>query len=63
MKVQVNKKTCISCGICVELCPDIFEWDENDVAQAKQEEVPIASECCAQDAAEQCPVDAITVEK
>lgn len=60
MKVTVDKNACISCGLCIELCPDVFEWDDEDKASARQEEVPSVSESCAQDAAEQCPVDAIT---
>ena len=25
MKAMVNKDTCTGCGICVDICPEVFE--------------------------------------
>lgn len=59
MKVQVDPDLCISCGLCVESCPDVFDWDDDDKATVVVDEVPEDQEECAQDAIDNCPVDAI----
>lgn len=28
--VEIDQDECIGCGTCVELCPSIFTFDEND---------------------------------
>lgn len=28
MKATVDRDTCIGCGICESLCPDVFKLDE-----------------------------------
>ena len=63
MKVIVDKDTCTGCGLCVDECPDVFEMDEDEgVAVVKVTEVPSDLEECAKDAADGCPVEAISVE-
>lgn len=62
MKAVVDQDACISCGLCYELCPEVFEADDEDKAVTKVDEVPADQEDCAQDAADQCPVDAIAIE-
>lgn len=59
----VNKDECISCGNCVDLCPEVFNWDEDNKA-----EVIDAHGCgtkCpdCQEAADSCPTNAITIEE
>ncbi len=59
----VNKEECISCGNCVDLCPEVFNWDDDGKA-----EVIDASGCgtkCpdCQEAADSCPTNAITIEE
>jgi ferredoxin len=34
MKAAVNKETCIGCGLCADICPDVFEI-KGPVAVAK----------------------------
>jgi ferredoxin len=63
MKATVDKDVCIGCGICVEVCPDVFEMSDDDKAQAKTTKVPLEAEDNCRDAADQCPVSAITVEE
>ncbi len=58
MKVTVTDE-CISCGLCVDMCPDVFEMDEKAVP--KVDTVPAESEACAREAADACPVDAIEI--
>ncbi|APM41059.1 ferredoxin [Clostridium kluyveri] len=62
MKALVDKATCISCGLCPEVCPDVFDMDDDGKAVAAANEVPKTSQDSAKEAAESCPVSAITVE-
>ena len=62
MKGHVDKDTCIGCGLCPEICPEIFEMDDDGLAVAKDIEIPEDVEDSAKEAEESCPVDAITVE-
>lgn len=59
MKVYVDPELCISCGTCVDLCPEVYDWNEDEKAQSTDEEVSEEAEDCAQEALESCPVDAI----
>ena len=57
MKYFVNE-TCIGCGLCTELCPEVFRMTEEGVAEATEQEVSGAEEA-AKEALESCPVSAI----
>jgi ferredoxin len=59
MKVRVTED-CISCGRCVEICPEVFEM--GDIAVVKVDLVPPEHEEAVQQAAEECPTSAIIVE-
>jgi len=61
MRAIVNKETCIGCTLCVQLCPDVFKM-EGDKATSYADPVPEGAGQCCTDAADQCPVNAITVE-
>lgn len=63
MKVQVNREACISCGICVTECPEIFELDDEEIAVVKLETIPAALEDCVRNASDSCAVEAIGEEK
>ena len=60
MRVRIED-TCTSCGLCVDTCPEIFEMGD-DMAQVKVDTVPEDLEDTAQQAADECPVNAIIVE-
>ncbi len=59
MKVRVDAEECISCGLCIDECPEVFEWDEDGKARAINEEVPAGEEDCAREQIEACPTEAI----
>lgn len=59
MKVHVDPDLCISCGACVDICPDVFNWNEDGIAQEQVEEIPEEFEDLAKEAVESCPTDAI----
>jgi ferredoxin len=60
MKVTITDD-CISCGLCVETCPEVFDMPEGEKAIAKMDTVPDDLLDKAQEAAEACPVDAIVL--
>lgn len=62
MKANVDKDTCIGCGMCPSICPDVFDMDDDGKAHTIVDEVPAGKEGEAQDAADSCPVDAISVD-
>ena len=53
--------TCTACGLCVDTCPEVFEMGD-DMAQVIVDEVPPEHEDAVQQAADECPVEAIVVE-
>ncbi len=60
MRVRIED-TCTACGLCVDTCPDVFEMGP-DIAEVIVEDVPAEFEDAVQQAAEECPVEAIVVE-
>lgn len=60
MKVRIED-SCTSCGLCVDTCPDVFEMGD-DKATVKVDQVPAEFEELVQQAADECPVEAIIIE-
>jgi ferredoxin len=60
MKVKIED-TCTACGLCVDTCPDVFRMG-SDMAEVIADEVPAEFEEAVQQAADECPVEAIVVE-
>ena len=57
-KVYIDTDECIGCESCVELCPDVFEFDEGeDKARVKLPES--GDEECIEEAMATCPVECI----
>jgi ferredoxin len=63
MKAKVNQDLCISCGLCVSSCPEVFSWNGDEKAEATADKIAEDQEDCARDAAEGCPTDAIETEE
>jgi len=74
-KVVVDREKCLSCGAAPALCPDVFELagpDMKNKVKAPYETstdektstgiIPEKLLDCARNAAESCPVQAISVE-
>ena len=53
--------TCTACGLCVDTCPDVFDMGD-EMAIVLVDEVPEEFEDAVQQAADECPVEAIIVD-
>lgn len=58
MLVKINDEECIGCGVCAQICPEVFQL--NDEAGKAKVARPQGAEC-AQEAADSCPVGCIEV--
>lgn len=63
MKASVNQDTCISCGLCVSTCSEVFQFNDDDKAESIVDKVPADSEDDAVAARDGCPVSAIDIEE
>jgi ferredoxin len=57
MSISVDQNTCIGCGACASLCPGTFKLGDS----GKSEVISQDDSECAKNAAQSCPVQAITV--
>jgi len=57
-KIKVNQETCIGCGSCASICPKSFKMSDG---KAKEIKTNVAKLTCEQDAADSCPVNAISI--
>ena len=60
MRARVED-TCTACGLCVDTCPEVFEMGD-EMAEVIVDEVPAEHEDDVQQAAGECPVEAIIIE-
>lgn len=54
-KPIVDKNKCIGCGLCVSLCPEVFELGEDGKSQVKNSQ----GTCDFEEVVQSCPVGAI----
>lgn len=59
MKVRIEDN-CTACGLCVDTCPDVFSMGI-EMAEIIVDTVPPEFEDAVQQAADECPVEAIIV--
>lgn len=60
MKARVNDG-CIACGACVAACPEVFEFNDEGLAEAYAD-VTEENRQAAEDARDGCPVSVIDIE-
>ncbi|CDM68342.1 Hypothetical protein CM240_1178 [Clostridium bornimense] len=64
MKAIVNKDTCIGCGLCASMCPEVYNLDDEEgKAEAIEEEIDEALIDEAMEARDSCPVEAIDIKE
>jgi ferredoxin len=60
MKAIVIADVCIGCGLCVEICPEVFHMG-GEKAIVYSDPVPEKKREACQQAADQCPVENIQI--
>lgn len=63
MVLKVDAKKCIGCGLCVSMCPDVFELKDDGKSYVKDASGCAKGKCDCASVAESCPVKAITYKK
>ena len=63
MKASVDQDGCISCGLCIEVCPEVFTYNEDDLSQAIEDDIPSDCQDRAIEARDGCPVSVIDIEE
>ncbi len=61
MKVHVDNEVCAGFGVCLGLCPEVFELHDDGYAVVRVSEVPPELEAAVRAAVSQCPARAISV--
>ena len=56
----IVQEGCISCGVCVNTCPEVFQFNSDGIAEGGQ--VDNSNEDAAKEARDGCPVSVIDVE-
>lgn len=58
MAIRIDEDECMGCESCVELCPDVFEMnDDGDKARVID---PNSDADCVDEAIDSCPAEAIS---
>lgn len=50
MEINVDDELCIGCGICENICVDIFEMKDDDISHVKINSVSVEHRECALEA-------------
>ncbi len=63
MKVSVDKELCMGDRNCNMVCPEVFKYDEDELMSIVQmDEIPEKYEALVNQAVDECPGGAITVD-
>ena len=63
MKPVVDHDLCIGCGNCEDACPEVFRLEADGLAHVIVAAPGEELYGCVRDAADSCPVDAISIEE
>lgn len=58
MKAVVDKSLCTGCGLCVDMCPEIFQLSADGLADVSKEGE--CASCDLEEVASSCPANAIS---
>ncbi len=61
MKAVINEDLCIGCESCAEICPDVFDMQDEVAVCRFKEDIPGAFEDSCREAADSCAVGAIEI--
>ncbi len=59
MNVEIDQDECMGCEACVEICPDVFAFDEDETRAYVKEDASGSAECI-EEAIGSCPASCIT---
>lgn len=62
MRAIVDKDLCIACGICEGIAPEVFSLQREPYAEVLLDPIPAELEAAVEEAKEECPEGAITIE-
>lgn len=63
MKAFVDQDGCISCCLCIDVCPEVFSYNEDDKSQAIDDDIPTSCIERAKEARDGCPVSVIDLKE
>ena len=63
MKAYVDQDGCISCGLCIDVCPEVFSYNDDGVSEAIKEDIPKDCTERAEEARGGCPTSVIDLEE
>ncbi len=61
MKAFVDPDTCIGCGVCESIAPQVFKLNEDNIAIVIVDVVPPELEADVRQAVDDCPEQAISI--
>ena len=61
MKAIVDREACIACGVCVDICPEVFQMDGDGKSEVQADPADDYRGGVEQ-AAGDCPAEAISME-
>lgn len=61
MKLELDRDGCIGCGVCADVCPDVFRLADDGLSEIVAS--PDGNEDAVKEAAESCPVEVIHTEQ
>ena len=60
MNVEIDRDGCIGCGVCADICPDVFHIADDGLSEVIAK--PDGAENAVKEAAESCPVEVIHID-
>ena len=63
MRPNVDESLCIGDGICVDICPEVFEMRDDNLAHVVDESPNESLYDKVMEAADACPTSAISIEE
>jgi ferredoxin len=54
---SINRDKCVGCDACLELCPDVFKW--NEAGYIEVADLDVYPRACIEEAINCCPTDCI----
>lgn len=60
-RVRVDKNACIGCGLCVDICPNVFELDPQGLSESTIATIEPSFNNSLKQAQNACPTNAIAL--